>query len=153
MSEILFTNALYDVSFNRQQQQQLQLQLHQQLGKDMRPKQICCLDLNPPPLSPTLSFSYDTEKLQRRQKFFYKINAQFLKNQRTKNIICGKTHYLYNKKKKYQFITMLLNFTICLEMVISVFISYTIDRPINQFRSNISKERQSGFLEFHSAQY
>lgn len=104
-------------------------------------------------LSPTLSFSYDTEKLQRRQKFFYKINAQFLKNQRTKNIICGKTHYLYNKKKKHQFITMLLNFTICLEMVISVFISYTIDRPINQFRSNISKERQSGFLEFHSAQY
>lgn len=38
-------------------------------------------------LSPTLSFSYDTEKLQRRQKFFldYKINAQFLKNQRTEN--------------------------------------------------------------------
>lgn len=106
-----------------------------------------------PLLSPTLSFSYDTEKLQRRQKFFYKINAQFLKNQRTQNIFCGKTHYLYNKKKKYQFITMLLNFTICLGMVISEFISYTIDRPINQFRSNISKERQSGFLEFHSAQY
>lgn len=51
-------------------------------------------------LSPTLSFSYDTEKLQRRQKFFYKINAQFLKNQRTENIICGKTHYLYNKKRE-----------------------------------------------------
>lgn len=51
-------------------------------------------------LSPTLSFSYDTEKLQRRQKFFYKINAQFLKNQRTQNIFCGKTHYLYNKKRE-----------------------------------------------------
>lgn len=47
-------------------------------------------------LSPTLSFSYDTEKLQRRQKFFldYKINAQFLKNQSTENIVRENTIFV-----------------------------------------------------------
>lgn len=73
----------------------------------MRPKQICCLDLNPPPLSPILSLPHSLILIRYRKTaapakilLDYKINAQFLKNQRTQNIFCGKTHYLYNKKRE-----------------------------------------------------